>query len=410
MQMNLIWEQRLEYPELKGMFLPGQNMTSQVFALVCSWDVPVSLRAGVSFEYFSLRCLWLEAICSSWAKRCVWSQEKLLRLGMSSLFQDLCKSGWNLFAPLQTALHTGPSLLSWWKTLIPSHSSQGNLVHLQWPHSLSPVSFSWALKIWLKVNTEMNMRVVESKECCLEEPDLPRVVPAAGCCSVSVVRLTMKDIDRYWRQRKSIVFGVSGVNNSERLFFMCSQNKNSLASRISKGTSNLNCECGAEHCTVLFPSLVNDGCSCAGLQALSSTASTWPPSTATSCHRGDARRSQRCPWALEPLLIISSTQQSPWRIGAEGVSVTVRGLSLWHWERAVRHVSMQLGVGRCISLSWGGSTGRDFGWNDAQSGSNICSGIMRRRLIFAVEKLKLLSLGSCRLLRKLEQNGCCSSV
>lgn len=44
-----------------------------------------------------------------------------------------------------------------------------------------------------EVNTEINGRVSESKECCLEEPDLPRVVPAAGRCSVSVVRLTMKE-------------------------------------------------------------------------------------------------------------------------------------------------------------------------------------------------------------------------
>lgn len=192
----------------------------------------------------------------------------------------------------------------------------------------------------------------------------------------------MKGIDRtgYWRQRKFVVhfvFGVSGVNNSERLSFMCSQSRNSLDSYITKGTSNFSSDRSMEHCIILFPSLVNGGCSCAGLQALSSMASTWPLSTATSCHRGDAQRSQRCPWGLEPLLIISSTQQNLWRMGAGAVSVAVWGLPWWCWERAVRHARMQLGVGRCISLSWGGSTGCDFDWNDAQSGSNICSGMRR---------------------------------
>lgn len=132
-----------------------------------------------------------------------------------------------------------------------------------------------------EVKTEINVRVEESKEGYLEKPDPPRVVPAGGCCSVSVVlvRSRTKGIDRtgYWRQRKFIVrfvFGVSGVNNSERLSFMCSQSRNSLYSCISKGTSNLSCDCSTEHCIILFTSLVNGGCSCAGLQALSSMAST----------------------------------------------------------------------------------------------------------------------------------------
>lgn len=73
-----------------------------------------------------------------------------------------------------------------------------------------------------EVKTEINGRLEESKEGYLEEPDPPRVVPAAGRCSVSIVlvRSRMKGIDRtgYWRQRQFIVrfvFGVSGVNNSE---------------------------------------------------------------------------------------------------------------------------------------------------------------------------------------------------
>lgn len=203
----------------------GQNMTSQLFALICSKDVPVSHTAGVSFGYFPLRCLWLEAICSSWAKRLICFQEKLLRLGMSSLFRDLCRSGWNLFAPLQTALHTGPSLLPWWKTLIPSHSSQG-------------------------------------------------------------------------------------------------------------------------------------------VQVLSSMASTWPLSTATSCHRGDARRSQRCPWGLEPLLITFSTQQSLWRTrqvagctrmepwSCLAVFLFSLKMSSW-WQMAYQIIFVHLTISACwLALAW----------------------------------------------------------
>jgi len=124
------------------------------------------------------------------------------------------------------------------------------------------------------------VRVEESKEVCLEEPDAPRGVPAAGRSSVSiVVRLRMKGIARvgYWRQRKFIVrfvCGVSGVNNSERLSFMCSQSRNSLDSCISKEMSNFSCDCSTEHRIILVPALVNSGCSRAGLQALSITAST----------------------------------------------------------------------------------------------------------------------------------------
>lgn len=168
----------------------------------------------------------------------------------------------------------------------------------------------------------------------VKEPDPPTVIPAAGCCSVShmLVRSRMKGIDRTgcWRQRKIIVcfvFDVSGVN-SERRSFMCSQSRNGLDSCISKRTFNFSCDCGTGDCIILFPSLISGGCSCAGLQVLSSMASTWLLSTATSCHRRDAQRSQRCPWGLEPPLIISSTQQSLWRMGTGVVSVAVRSLSL----------------------------------------------------------------------------------
>lgn len=89
----------------------------------------------------------------------------------------------------------------------------------------------------------------------------------------------MKGIDRtgYWRQRKFVVcfvFDVSGVNNSQRLSFICSQSRNGLDSCISKRTFNFSCDCGTGHCIILFPSLINGGCSCAGLQVLSNMAST----------------------------------------------------------------------------------------------------------------------------------------
>lgn len=49
-----------------------------------------------------------------------------------------------------------------------------------------------------EVRTEINVRVDKSKEGYLEEPDPPRVVPAAGHCSVSIVlvRSRMKGIDK----------------------------------------------------------------------------------------------------------------------------------------------------------------------------------------------------------------------
>lgn len=50
-----------------------------------------------------------------------------------------------------------------------------------------------------EVKTEINVKVKESKEGCLEELDPPGTVPAAGCCSVSIVlvRSRMKGIDIY---------------------------------------------------------------------------------------------------------------------------------------------------------------------------------------------------------------------
>lgn len=125
-------------------------------------------------------------------------------------------------------------------------------------------------------------------------------------------------------------------------------------------------------------------------------ASTWPLSTATSCHRGDARRSQRCPWGLEPLLITFSTQQSLWR--TRQVSVAAQGLSLWHWKRTVRQARWAV---HFVKLEW---IYRMCLWNNTQGGSNICSCTMRRPCLSLLCK-KWGCLGSCRLLRKLEQNG-----
>lgn len=107
-----------------------------------------------------------------------------------------------------------------------------------------------------EVQTEINVRVEESKEDYLEETDPPRVVPAAGCCSIPIVlvRLRMKGIGRtgHWRQRKLVVhfvFGVSGVSISERLSFVCSQSRKSC---ISKGTCNFSCDCSTEHTASFF--------------------------------------------------------------------------------------------------------------------------------------------------------------
>lgn len=50
-----------------------------------------------------------------------------------------------------------------------------------------------------EVKTDVNVRVKDSKEDYLEEVDLPTILPAAECCSVSIVlvRLRMEGIGIY---------------------------------------------------------------------------------------------------------------------------------------------------------------------------------------------------------------------
>lgn len=85
----------------------------------------------------------------------------------------------------------------------------------------------------------------------------------------------------------------------------------------------------------------------------------------------------------------------------------------WVWQcrgypcgigRGLWGITAQLCAGQNISLVWGRSTGCDF---EVMHKGEAISLQVSKKTVFGAEKLRLLRGGSCRLLRKPEQNAFC---